>query len=136
MNSVNLTGRLIHDPTRRETHRGVVASFRLAVDGRPRVWIDVEAWGHIAGTVATYLTARRHVAVTGRLGSASTTTTTATSRADTSSSVTTSVFSTTRTPSALRTTVANLLTASASLRSFRSRGTTEGYGHRSGQAHR
>src|SRR5262245_54507708 len=68
MNSVNLTGRLIHDPTRRETHRGVVASFRLAVDGRPRVWIDVEAWGHIAGTVATYLTARRHVAVTGRLG--------------------------------------------------------------------
>jgi single-stranded DNA-binding protein len=67
MNSVNLSGRLVHDPTRRETHRGVVASFRLAVDGRPRVWIDVEAWGHLAGTGATYLTARRHVGVTGRL---------------------------------------------------------------------
>jgi single-stranded DNA-binding protein len=67
MNSINLTGRLIHDPTRRETNRGVVASFRLAVDGRPRVWIDIEAWGHLAGTVATYLTARRHVAITGRL---------------------------------------------------------------------
>jgi single-stranded DNA-binding protein len=67
MNSVNLTGRLVHDPTRRETHRGVVASFRLAVDGRPRVWIDVEAWGHLAGTVATYLRARRHIGVTGHL---------------------------------------------------------------------
>jgi single-stranded DNA-binding protein len=67
MNSVNLTGRLTHNPTRRDTHRGVVAGFRLAVDGRPRVWIDIEAWGHLAGTVATYLTARRHVAVTGRL---------------------------------------------------------------------
>jgi single-stranded DNA-binding protein len=67
MNSINLTGRLVHDPTRRDTPRGVVASFRLAVDGRPRVWINVEAWGHVAGTVATYLRARRHVAVTGRL---------------------------------------------------------------------
>ena len=67
MNSVNLTGRLIHDPSRRDTPRGVVASFRLAVDARPRVWIDVEAWGHLAGTVATYLYARRHIAVTGRL---------------------------------------------------------------------
>ena len=46
----------------------MVAAFNLAVDGRGnRLWIDVEAWGHLAGTVATYLTARRHVAVTGRL---------------------------------------------------------------------
>ena len=67
MNSVNLTGRLTHDPPRRDTHRGVVATFRLAVDGRPRVWIDVETWGHLAGTVATHLTARRHIAVSGRL---------------------------------------------------------------------
>jgi single-strand DNA-binding protein len=67
MNSVNLTGRLVNDPSRRDTHRGVVATFRLAVDGRPRMWIDVETWGHLAGTVATYLRARRHVAVTGRL---------------------------------------------------------------------
>jgi single-stranded DNA-binding protein len=67
MNSVNLTGRLVNEPSRRDTHRGVVATFRLAVDGRPRMWIDVEAWGHLAGTVATYLRARRYVAVTGRL---------------------------------------------------------------------
>jgi single-strand DNA-binding protein len=67
MNSLNLTGRLVEGPTRRDTHRGVVATFRLAVDGRPRVWIDVETWGHLAGTVAAYLHARRHVAVTGRL---------------------------------------------------------------------
>jgi hypothetical protein len=52
MNSVNLTGRLIHDPSPRDTRRGVVASFRLAVDARPRVWIDVEAWGHLAGDAA------------------------------------------------------------------------------------
>ena len=63
MNSYNCTGRLTTDPARRDTTKGVVAEFRLAVDGRPnRVWIDVEAWGHAAGTVATYLTARRHVA--------------------------------------------------------------------------
>ena len=50
------------------TANGVVAEFRLAVDGRPRrLWITVEAWGHEAGKVARYLVAGRHVAVTGRL---------------------------------------------------------------------
>jgi single-stranded DNA-binding protein len=67
VNSINLTGHLVNDPTRRDTPRGVVATFRLAVDGRPRLWIDVEVWGHLAGTVNTYLRARRHIAVTGRL---------------------------------------------------------------------
>ena len=68
MNSVNLTGRLVDDPVRRDTSNGVVAEFRLAVDGRPRrLWITVETWGHQAGVVAAHLSARRHVAVTGRL---------------------------------------------------------------------
>ena len=72
MNSVSLTGRLTNDPVRRDTTRGVVASFRIAVDDRPeRLWIDVEAWGHVAGVAAKHLRQRRHVAVTGRLRSSS-----------------------------------------------------------------
>jgi single-strand DNA-binding protein len=69
MNSINLTGRITDQPARRvTTANGVVAEFRLAVDGRPRrLWITVEAWGHEAGKVARYLDAGRHVAVTGRL---------------------------------------------------------------------
>ena len=66
MNSVNLTGRLLNDPVRRDTTRGVVAEFRLTVDGRTTVRIDIETWGHVAGAVATHLVAGRHVAVTGR----------------------------------------------------------------------
>jgi single-strand DNA-binding protein len=68
MNSYNCTGHLIGDPVRRVTTNSVVATFRLAVDGRPkRLWVNVEAWGHDAGKVATYLRAGRRVAVTGRL---------------------------------------------------------------------
>ena len=69
MNSINLTGHATDQPSRRvTTANGVVAEFRLAVDGRPRrLWITVEAWGHEAGKVARYLVAGRHVAVTGRL---------------------------------------------------------------------
>lgn len=68
MNTIGLTGHLHNDPTRRDTPRGVVASFRLAVDDRPnRVWIDVESWGRLAGVVASHLTRQRHIAVTGRL---------------------------------------------------------------------
>jgi hypothetical protein len=58
MNSVNLTGRLTTDPVRRETSRGVVVEFRLAVDTRPRIWLDIEVWGHTAGIAATPSTAR------------------------------------------------------------------------------
>ena len=68
MNSINLTGRLTTDPARRDTASGVVAEFRLAVDGRPRrLWITVEAWAHEAGKIARHGLAGRHVAVTGRL---------------------------------------------------------------------
>lgn len=66
MNSVNVTGRLLNDPVRRDTTRGVVAEFRLTVDGRTTVRIDIETWGHVAGAVATHLVAGRHVAVSGR----------------------------------------------------------------------
>jgi single-stranded DNA-binding protein len=68
VNTVSFTGHLTNDPVRRDTAKGVVAVFRLAVDDRPeRLWIDVESWGHLAGIVATHLARRRHVAVTGRL---------------------------------------------------------------------
>lgn len=69
MNSINLTGCITDQPARRvTTANGVVAEFRLAVDGRPRrLWITVEAWGHEAGKVATYGARGRHVAITGRL---------------------------------------------------------------------
>lgn len=70
MNVIMLTGRLHNDPVRRDTpHHGVVAEFRLAVRREPRhrLWIDVESWGQLAGTVAAHLTKGRHVAVTGEL---------------------------------------------------------------------
>lgn len=69
MNVVHLTGRPTTDPARRDTTNGVVAEFRLAVDGRrpDRLWITVEAWGQTAAVVTTHLTARRHIAVSGRL---------------------------------------------------------------------
>jgi single-stranded DNA-binding protein len=65
VNSFNFTGRLINDPIRRDTKRGVVATFRVAADRPNRFYIDVDAWGHLAG-VTTHLTQRRHVAISGR----------------------------------------------------------------------
>jgi single-stranded DNA-binding protein len=68
MNNVSLTGHLTNDPARRDTNKGVVTSFRIAVDDRPeRLWIDIEAWGHLAGVAASHLHHRRHIAITGRL---------------------------------------------------------------------
>lgn len=67
MNVLTLTGRLGDDPVRRDTTKGVVCEFRLAVHGRPRLWITVVAWGHLAGSCAHHLTAGRTVAVTGTL---------------------------------------------------------------------
>lgn len=67
MNVLTLTGRLGDDPVRRDTTKGVVCEFRLAVHGRPRLWITVVAWGHLAGQCAQYLTAGRTVAVSGSL---------------------------------------------------------------------
>ena len=67
MNVVTLTGRLDSDPVRRETSRGVLCEFRLVVDGRPRLYLTVQTWGHLAGRCAQHLRASRHVAVIGSL---------------------------------------------------------------------
>lgn len=69
MNVITLTGYLHNDPARRDIpSHGVVAEFRLAVrEPRHRLWIDVECWGQLAGTVAAHLIKGRHVAVTGEL---------------------------------------------------------------------
>lgn len=67
MNVLTLTGRLGSDPVRRDTSNGVVCEFRLAVDGRPRIWITVETWGHLAGTCAQHLRDGRRVAISGAL---------------------------------------------------------------------
>ena len=68
MNTITVTGYLANDPARRDTTKGVVAEFRVAVDDRPsRLWIDIETWGRTAGNVAAHLTKGRHVAVTGQL---------------------------------------------------------------------
>jgi single stranded DNA-binding protein len=67
MNTVTLVGHLQDDPARRDTAGGVVTTFRLAVqDRRHRLWIDVEAWGQLAG-LAARLTKGRQVGVTGKL---------------------------------------------------------------------
>jgi single-stranded DNA-binding protein len=65
MNSFNFTGRLTNDPIRRDTTKGVVATFRVAADKPARFYIDVDAWGQLA-RVTTHLTRRRHVAISGR----------------------------------------------------------------------
>ena len=67
MNTVCLTGRALQDPIRKETSRGVVAEFRIAVDGRKRVLVHVETWGQTAGVAVAHLCAGRHIGVTGRL---------------------------------------------------------------------
>ena len=71
MNQMHLSGRLATEPIRRETTKGVLCTFRLAV-GRAgnnggRVWIDIDTWGHLAGTCAQHLVKGRQVLVTGRL---------------------------------------------------------------------
>jgi single-stranded DNA-binding protein len=67
MNVLTLTGHLTADPVRRDTPRGVVCEFRVAVDCRPRLWIGVQAWGQLAGRCAKHLRAGRHIAVAGPL---------------------------------------------------------------------
>jgi single-stranded DNA-binding protein len=67
MNVLTVTGRLAEDPVRRETSKGVVCEFRLAVAGRPRVYLTVQTWGHLAGRCAQHLTTGRHVGITGSL---------------------------------------------------------------------
>ena len=36
----------------------------LAVDGRPRLYLTIQTWGHLAGRCAQHLTTGRHVAIT------------------------------------------------------------------------
>ena len=67
MNVVAMTGRLTGDPARKETAKGVVTTFRIGSDDSPRVWVDVETWGRLAGTCAVHLERGRHVAVVGSL---------------------------------------------------------------------
>lgn len=67
MNVLTVTGHLADDPVRRETSKGVVCEFRLAVAGPPRLYLTIQTWGHLAGRCAQHLTAGRHVGVTGSL---------------------------------------------------------------------
>ena len=67
MNSITIIGTLTDNPARRDTKRGVVATFRIAAYSTPRIWIDVESWGQLAGRVAQYLAKGRSVAVVGNL---------------------------------------------------------------------
>lgn len=62
-------GTIATDLVRRETKRGVLASFRLAttVHGTSKLWITAEAWGHTAGILNTHGTVGRGVALSGRL---------------------------------------------------------------------
>lgn len=62
-------GVISNDIVRRETKNGVVTTFRLET-GAPRgrkLWIDVECWGHLAGTIAHHGETGREVGVSGRL---------------------------------------------------------------------
>ena len=67
MNVLSVTGRLTGDPARRDTSKGVVCEFRIAVDGQRRMWLPVTCWGHLAGLCARHLRAGRRVAVSGQL---------------------------------------------------------------------
>jgi single-stranded DNA-binding protein len=67
MNVLTITGHLAADPARRDTPKGVVCEFRVAVDGRPRLWLHVETWGQLAGRCAQHLHCGRHIAATGAL---------------------------------------------------------------------
>lgn len=67
MNAITLAGRVCSTPIRRETNRGVVCEFRLAVECRPRLWIVVQSWGTLAGSAAQHITKGRTIAVTGSL---------------------------------------------------------------------
>jgi len=63
------TGIISNDVVRKETSNGVLAAFRLET-GAPRgrkLWIDIECWGHLAGTIAHHATKGRSVNVSGRL---------------------------------------------------------------------
>jgi len=62
-------GTIASDIVRKETRNGVLATFRLATGppGRGQIWIDVEAWGNLAGTIYQHGSNERGVVVAGRL---------------------------------------------------------------------
>lgn len=62
-------GTIASDIVRKETRLGVLATFRLrsGQKGHGQVWIDVEAWGHLAGTTHQHGHLDRAVIVAGRL---------------------------------------------------------------------
>lgn len=71
MNSVQLIGRLTHDPDADHTTSGTpVTTFRLAID-RPGSnaadFVTIKTWDRMAETTAQHLTRGRRVAVQGRL---------------------------------------------------------------------
>ena len=64
-------GTISNDIVRRETKNGVVATFRLKT-GAPRgrkLWIDIECWGHMAGTINRHGFRGRAIGVAGQLTS-------------------------------------------------------------------
>ncbi len=71
MNSVQLIGRLTHEPDPGHTASGTpVTTFRLAIDrpGRNAAdFVTVKAWERLAQATADHLTRGRRVAVQGRL---------------------------------------------------------------------
>lgn len=67
MNVITLTGKLLDDPARADTGKGIKATFRLDVDGRRRLRIPITAWNQLAGVCAAHLVRGRRVAITGRL---------------------------------------------------------------------
>lgn len=70
MNQIGLTGRLTRDPELRSTRSGAdVCAMRLAVDGpeETTVFVDVTAFGQLAGNCSEHLGQGRAVAVSGRL---------------------------------------------------------------------
>lgn len=75
LNTVNIMGRLTHDPELRKTQAGVsVASFTLAVDRdfksgdeKQTDFIDIVAWRNTAEFVSKYFAKGRMAVVSGRL---------------------------------------------------------------------
>lgn len=72
MNSVQLIGRLTHNPEPQATPNDTsLTTFRLAVDHPRRQlanFITVKTWGRLAEAVAEHVAPGRRVAVWGRLG--------------------------------------------------------------------
>ena len=62
-------GTIATDIIRKETSKGILASFRLksGTPGRGQLWITVETWGHTAGVLNTHATLGRGIIVSGRL---------------------------------------------------------------------